>query len=318
MLVATGGRISSKNLGEGTVPKVSGQDLLKIVGPLEGEPPEVIDFDQMPGSQMAPDRMAGLAGVIIKAVAREDVIGVVVTHGSDSLDESAFFCHLTVDSEKPVVFTESMRSAADLSWDGPINLYESLVVARWPRARSLGTLVVMHDRIHAARFVMQAEGLGLDGFQSPACGPIGRLYNGEPALWVTPSMNRTVLTPKIDINVMIAYAETGATESQINTILARDNLHGLVVSGFGSGRVPLTWTAPLAEAARKGLPIVLCARTGVGGVGDRVGFQGAAWLIKAGLIPAHEMPANKARIKLMIALGNGLSAPAIRDYFINE
>jgi L-asparaginase len=318
VLITTGGRISTRDLGEGAVPKLGGRDLVKNLIATDRELLEIVEFDQVPGSEMAPDRMAGLAGMVAGSLAPDDITGVVVTHGSDSLAESAFFCYLTVESDKPVVFTESMRASTDLSWDGPMNLHDALMIARWPGAKGLGALVVMHEQVHSARFVMQSEGLGLDAFSSPACGPIGRIYNGEPTLWVKPAIARTVLKPKIDGNVATVYAETGATEQRINQVLARDNLHGLIVAGFGSGRVPHSWSDALAEAAQKGLPIVLCSRTGVGGVGDRVGFQGADWLIKQGLIPANELSPDKARVKLMLALGNGLSAPALRDYFVNE
>ncbi|MGH7906842.1 MAG: asparaginase [Candidatus Binataceae bacterium] len=318
VLVTTGGRISTKNLGgDGVVPRMSGRDLLKEIGALK-IPPEVIEFDQIPGCEMAPDRMAGLANIVATQAARDDVAGVVVTHGADTLAESSFFCHLTVGGDKPVVFTESMRASSDPSWDGPANLRGALAVAQWSRASGLGALVVCNDEIHSARFVIPTHTTTLNAFQSPTCGPLGRLYYGLPVLFVKPVLNRTVLAPKIDVRVSGIVADSGIDPRVLEMTLDQDDLHGLVIAGFGSGRAPLLWVEPLSAAAKRGLPIVLCSRVGVGPIGDRYAIQGADYLRRQGLIAAPEMSVHKARVKLMIALGNGLSGGSLKDYFESE
>ena len=264
---------------------------------------------------MTPQRMAKLSRAIASELRRPGIAGVVVTHGTDSLEESAFFCHLTIASPKPVVFTGSMRTGSELSWDGPRNLLDAIKVARWRRARRLGVLLVMNEEIHSARFVTKTNGLVLGTFKSPACGPLGRIYNGEPWLFVVPAMPREVLRPRHEPNVALVTALTGDSDS-LREALARPALKGLVIAGFGSGRVPAEWFKEIEAAIASGLPIVLASRTGAGAIDDPYG-GGAHYLRSIGLIAAHEMPPHKARIKLMLALGNNLSGKRLKEFLEN-
>jgi L-asparaginase len=318
VLVTTGGTISTVDSGKGAVPKRSGADLMQLLGGApEASRIEVVEFAQVPGCEMTPAKMAELADVIARELARDDVAGAVVTHGTDTIEETAFFCHLTVASEKPVVLTGSMRTGSDLSWDGPRNLLDAIKVAGWPRARGLGAILVMNEEIHSARFVTKGNGLALTAFHSPACGPLGRIYNGEPWLFTRPALERRIVNAKIDENVAMVTALSGETFA-LDEALARPALRGLVIAGFGSGRVPLKWVPQLEAAVKNNLAVILASRTGAGAVDDPYGYGGAHHLKNAGLISAHEMPAHKARIKLMLALGNDITGPRLKDFFENE
>ena len=163
------------------MPQLGGADLLRLLGEPATLPPiDVVEFARIPGCEMTPAKMTELANVLRAELARDDRCGAVVTHGTDTIEESAFVCDLTVPRGKPVVFTGSLRTASDLSWDGPRNLLDALRVAASPSAHGLGTLLVMNEEIHAARFVTKSNGIVLGAFQSPACGPLGRIYNGAP------------------------------------------------------------------------------------------------------------------------------------------
>lgn len=317
-LITTGGTISTLDSGKGAVPKRGAAELLEQLGAArESADVEVIEFARMPGCEMTPAKMAELADAVARALARPEIAGAAITHGTDTIEESAFVSHLTIASDKPVVFTGSMRTGSDLSWDGPRNMLDAIKVARWERARGLGTMLVMNEEIHCARFVTKGNGLSLSTFHSPACGPIGRIYLGEPMLFTRPALERKVVAAKIEAEVAMVTALTGETKA-LAEALAQPGLRGLVVAGFGSGRVPLRWVEPLVEAVKSGLPVVLASRTGAGVVDDPYGFGGAHYLKGAGLISAHEMPAHKARLKLMLALGNGMSGEMLREYFENE
>lgn len=316
VIVATGGTISSRNSGAGAVPELSGTDLLQLVGaPADLPQAEVTEFARIPGCEMTPAQMAVLAGVLTRELTRDDSAAAVVTHGTDTIEESAFLCHLTVPSDKPVVFTGSLRNASDLSWDGPRNLLDAIRVAASPVARGMGTLLVLNEEIHSARFVTKSNGLILGAFQSPAWGPLGRIYNGAPRFFTRPAPPPRRLEPLLDESVAVVRALSGDTVS-LGAALAQPDLHGLVVEGFGSGRVPRSWVATLQAAVQRGIVVVLASRTGAGAVGDPYGYPGSATgLLNLGLIPAHELPGHKARLQLMLALGNGLRGAALRSYF---
>ena len=315
-VITTGGTISCRDTGGGAVPQLSGADLLRLVGmPPDLPGVEVLEFTRIPGCEMTPARMAELARVVTRELAREDRCGVVVTHGTDTIEESAFVCHLTVPLDKPVVFTGSLRTASDLSWDGPRNLLDALRVAAAPGACGLGALVVMNEEVHSARFVTKKNGLILGAFQSPACGPLGRIYNGTALILTRPLLPPRRLEPSIDAAVAVVRALSGDTVSLAAT-LAPPDLHGLVVEGFGSGRVPASWVEPLRATVQRGIAVVLASRIGAGMVGDPYGYAGSATnLLGLGLIPAHELPGHKVRLQLMLALGNGLRGAALRAYF---
>jgi len=318
-LITTGGTISTRDAGSGALPHLDGDDLLQLLGaPADLPPVDIIAFAKIPGCEMTPRRMAELAATVAQALARDDCTGAVVTHGTDTIEESAFLCHLTVRGDKPVVFTGSLRTSSDLSWDGPRNLLDAIRVAASPAARQLGTLLVLNEEIHSARFVTKSNGLVLGAFTSPACGPLGRIYNGAPLFFTQPALPRRLLSPALEEAVATVRVLSGDRTS-LPAALAQLRLRGLVIDGFGSGRVPAEWCAALGDAVRQGLTVVLTSRTGGGAVGDAYGYDGSATsLLRLGLIAAHELPAHKARLKLMLALGNGLTRDQLRDYFEGE
>jgi L-asparaginase len=312
-LITTGGTISTLDSGHGAVPHRGGRELLHHLDEKRTEvSAKVVDFEKIPGSAMTPAKMAELVGAIASELRRPAIAGVVVTHGTDTIEESAYFCYLTIASPKPVVFTGSMRTGSELSWDGPRNLLDAIKVAGSPNARSLGAILVMNEEIHSARLVTKGNGLTLGTFHSPAAGPLGRIYNGEPWIFLVPSIKREVLRAKIEANVAMVTALTGDTAS-LGEALARPGLRGVVVAGFGSGRVPPEWYTPIEEAIARGIPMVLASRTGAGAIDDPYG-GGAHYLRSRGMLAAHEIEPHKARIKLMIALGNGLQGKRLKEY----
>jgi len=316
-LITTGGTISTLDSGHGATPHRGGRELLHHLGEKRAEvSAKVVDFEKIPGSAMTPIKMAELARAIESELRRPAISGVVVTHGTDTIEESAYLSYLTIASPKPVVFTGSMRTGSELSWDGPRNLLDAIRVAGSPRARSLGALMVMNEEIHSARFVTKGNGLALGSFHSPAVGPLGRIYNGEPWIFVVPVVKREALRPTVDDNVAMVTALTGDSES-LAEVLTRPRIKGVVVAGFGSGRVPPEWYKPIEDAIAKGIPMLLASRTGAGVIDDPYGGGGAHYLRSRGMLAAHEIQPHKARIKLMVALGNGLTGKRLKKYIEN-
>ncbi|MBB2928042.1 asparaginase [Paraburkholderia silvatlantica] len=230
-----------------------------------------------------------------------DVDGVIVTHGTDTIEETAYFLHLTLKSVKPVVVVGSMRPPSAMSSDASLNLYDAIAVAIAPASRGKGTLVVANNEIHTARDVMKTNSFKLEAFRSPY-GALGYVAEGEPRYYRMPSRDHTVLTewsidrieilPKVDI--VYAYGALG--EEVIGTVASEAN--GLIYAGTGNGNVAEHIVGPLVAATRQGLHVVRASRTG-NGVVIRNGTQpddDYGWIV------VDDQAPQKARILLMLAM----------------
>ncbi|HEX7939613.1 MAG TPA: asparaginase, partial [Gemmatimonadaceae bacterium] len=182
VLVFTGGTISMRHdpAAGGAVPALAGQDILELIPQLRDIAAlEIDDFGAFPGPHMTTERMWELRNRIRAHVARPEVKGVVITHGTDSLEESAYLVARSMESEKPIVFTGAMRTSSDLGWDGPANLGASIRTAASEAAMGFGVLVVMSDRIYTGLDVTKTHTHMLDAFDSPGLGPLGVLDDGR-------------------------------------------------------------------------------------------------------------------------------------------
>ncbi|WAH44705.1 asparaginase [Alicyclobacillus fastidiosus] len=277
---------------------------------------EMVDLFQVPSPHMTPEMMAKLAGEIRVHLAREDVAGVVVTHGTDTLEETAYYLDLTIDSDKPVVVTGAMRSSNEVGADGPVNLVESVRVAIDPRSRGRGTLVVFNDEIHAARFVTKTHTSNVSTFQSPSYGPIG-FVTSKAVSYHQPPSRSTVFTvdeqfvPQIPLVKMVAGQEAAWLNWLFDVAI-----DGLVVEAFGAGNVPPA-VVPIIEAlcARK-TPVVVVSRCYNGYVQDVYGYVGGGkQLRELGCIFSNGLNGQKARIRLLVLTGAGLRKDELQAHF---
>lgn len=238
---------------------------------------------------------------IAELIARDDVDGVVVTHGTDTIEETAYFLHLTLKSAKPVVVVGSMRPPSAMSSDAALNLYDALAVAAHSSSCGLGTLVVANNEIHSARDVVKSNSFKLDAFRSPH-GALGIVIEGMPRYYRRPARAHTLDTPwsmdtlctlpKVDI--VYAY---GALESNAVAAIA-ENARGLVFAGSGNGNVASHLIGPLRDAARRGVRVVRASRTGSG----IVLHNAAQPDDKYGWLTVDDQVPLKARILLTLAL----------------
>lgn len=238
----------------------------------------------------------------IKAVLAEGVAGVVVTHGTDTLEETAYFLQLVVKSEKPVVLTGAMRPATALSADGPLNLLDAVRLAASSEAHGQGALVVLNGEIHSARDVQKVHTTAVQAFVSPDVGALGRMEDG------TPHFRRRAITRHTRESefylagmtplpyVPILYGHAGA-DVRLARAAIESGAAGVVHAGTGNGSIHETLLATLADAAGKGIPVVRASRTGAGAVL----FAENAYA-EAGFIDADTLPPAKARILLALAL----------------
>lgn len=251
---------------------------------------------------------------VAELLARDDVDGVVVTHGTDTIEETAYFLHLTLKSAKPVVVVGSMRPPSAMSSDAALNLYDALAVAAHASSRGLGTLVVANNEIHTARDVVKGNSFKLDAFCSPY-GALGVVIEGVPRYYRRPARAHTLDTPwSIDAldtlpKVDIVYAYGALDADTLDAITA--NARGLIYAGTGNGNVAGHLINPLRVAARRGVHVVRASRTGSG----VVLHNGAQPDDEFGWLTVDDQAPQKARLLLTLALTQTSDREALQAAF---
>jgi L-asparaginase len=298
-VIATGGTIASLADPEtGAVrPAVSGEDLVRTVPGLGDVAVE--EVAHVNGWNMTPATM-------LEVARHASAGGVVVTHGTDTVEETAFLCDVTVAAEAPVVFAGAMRSGGEIAADGPRNLLCASQVARDRAARGLGTLLVLNDEIHAARWARKQDSSRVSAFRSPGHGPLGTVVPGSVRIVARPGRRFVVPLPDALPPVPIVQTYTGIEEGLIETVLSVTDAAGLVVEGTGLGNVPGSAERGIRAALGRGLPVVAATRVPTGGTGAVYGGPGGGVTLRdAGVIAAGGLPAAKARLLLMLLLAEG-------------
>ena len=312
LILTTGGTIASlpdPDTGAKR-PAVSGEELVAgIPGLAEVADLRVEEVAAESSWNLTPAHMLWVARRASEALAETDVDGVVVTHGTDTLEETAFLTDLTLQADRPVVVVGAMRSPDEPSADGPRNLINAVRVAAAPEARGAGAVVAMNDEIHAARWVRKLD-TGLTGaFGSPRHAPLGRVTPTELELpWLPPRGFTTDPPERLDAEVPIVNAHPGMGKEVITAVIEATGAAGLVIEGSGSGNIPGSAAGGVSAAIERGLPVVVATR--VPGGASRSGYGspgGGAALRELGAVSAGPLPAGKARLLLMVLLAGGLS-----------
>jgi L-asparaginase len=317
-IVTTGGTIASRvdPATGAAAPAVRADELLALV-PQLGEIASLgtSEFCLESSWNVTPAMVVELARRIAPLQAEPDTAGVVVTHGTDTMEETAFALDLLLTADRPVVLTGAMRNASLPGADGPRNLLGAVRVAAHPLARGLGTLVVMNDELHAARRVTKTHSSALDTFRSPSSGPVGRIDSlGLSVLWRPRRPPAVPLSPP-ETRVHLLECAAGADPLPLRAVVAA-GAKGVVVAGSGAGNVHRGWEEPIREAVESGVSVVLVTRCGTGRVLPEYGAPGGGRrLHDMGVVPGGDLTGRKARIALMLALGAGFDPPAVRAYF---
>lgn len=263
---------------------------------------EMDDFLSLPSPHMTPEIMLTLAIQIEIFLRQTDVQGVVVTHGTDTLEETAFLLDLVVDSSKPVVITGAMKSSNELGSDGPVNLVSSIRVAASKASCNRGVLVVLNEEIHAAQYVMKTHANNTASFQSPQFGPIGILTKNTIHYLGAPLPRKHFPIQQIRSNIPLIQVVSGMRAEWISYLLNKE-IDGVVIEAFGAGNVPPLIVPVIQELAKVGKPVVLVSRSYRGFVEDLYGYEGGGYqLSQLGVIFASGLSGPKARLKLMVAL----------------
>lgn len=268
------------------------------------------------GSQdMSFDIMLKLAKRINELLAG-DVDGVVITHGTDTMEETAFFLNLTVKSDKPVVLVGSMRPSTAVSADGPLNLYNAVAVAADPRAKGRGVLVVMNDQIQGAHSLTKTSTTAVQTFMSPVRGVVGVTAYGKNDFYNTPSWKHTT-SSEFDVSnvtklprVDIIYADVDMPPDLIDASV-NSGAKGIVIAGVGNGNMNKASLDAAAAAVKKGVVVVRSSRVPTGTVGRNVEVKDD----ELGFIASDELNPPKARILLSLALLKPHTPQQIQELF---
>jgi L-asparaginase len=314
-VVATGGTIASTNYYSGNAGKIGVEALLKVVPQLDSIAQiSAHQFANVASTAVTPDMWLAISRAISDTLrARPDISGVVVTHGTDTMEETAFFLDLTVADNRPVIVTGAMRPSDGIGIDGPANLYNSVRVAGDSNARGRGTMVLLNDEIFAARDVSKSNTVRTDAFTAPFRGTLG-VADPERIVW----HRLATRVPAFDISnvkelprVDIAYTYSGADGAAIDAYVAA-GAKGIVIAGAGRGGTTRGMGEAIGRALQKGVIVISGSRAGSGSVPVGAGVRRDG---RPGTIGAGDLNVQKARVLLMLALSRTSDAKEIAKIF---
>ena len=258
-----------------------------------------------------------LAKRVNELLAQPDIDGVVITHGTDTMEETAYFLDLTVKSKKPVVLVGAMRSGTSMSADGPMNLFNAVHVVTSKETSGKGVVVVMNDEIHSAREVTKINTSSVNAFASPNAGKIGTVYYGNVKYLMQPTRKHTV-NSEFDISkledlprVDILFAHPEDTDSLVKAAVA-GGAKGIIHAGMGNGNPFPATEAGLGEAVKKGVVVARSSRVPTGSTT----LEGEVDDKKFGFIAVDSLNAQKARVLLMLGLTKTNDKAALQKMFL--
>ena len=320
LLITTGGTIASKKDGEtGKVKSgvVSGYNLAELISSYKDFSCQVLDLFQLPSPHLTMQHLREIAQTIKDAFQEGHYHGVVLTHGTDTLEETAYYLDLVLHGCGPVILTGSQLPPEKIASDALRNLGDSLKVALSEKSKGKGVVVVFNSKIYAASEVIKVHTSNLDAFDSPGWGPIGYLDEGEV-------IYKRVVSKRV--KMILGNDQKESKVYMISFALDMDGClvegaleagaRGIVLEGFGRGQIPPEAVEAVERAVNKGIPVVLTTRCYEGIVKGIYDYRGSAvQLEKMGVIMGKDLPKQKARIKLILALANKMSIKEIRELF---
>lgn len=318
LVVFTGGTFSmmiDRSTG-GAIPRYSGGELLDMI-PEAKRLAEIdyYDFGKYPGPHVTPKLMLQLSQKIKQLLAEKHYDGVIVTHGTDTLEETAYFLDLTINTDIPIVMIGSMKNSSEPDWDGPRNLIDAIHICLSDNSKNLGVLVCLNGEINAASEVTKIYSDSVESFKSLDFGSLGFVQNGRVIYNRLPHYLEKIETDVIDDNVDMLTVYAGMNEKFFK--FSTDcGVSGIVVEALGVGNVPPPAFEGIKYAVEKGIPVVLTSRCPAGETDYIYSYPGAGkHLHDLGVIFADYINGQKARIKLIIVLGKTRDINQIRKYF---
>lgn len=315
LLITTGGTIAMKfdqNLG--VVPESDLVPFLKSFPQLNDVANiTVLEFSNIPSPYMVPNKMMQMAKLITREIDKFD--GIVITHGTDTLEETAYLLDLVLETKKPVILTAAMRSGSELGLDGPRNIVGAVRVASNEESYDKGVLVVMNDEIHSARDVIKMDTGKVEAFVSMEYGILGIVDPDRVIYYRTQAHHEKIITDKLDTRVELIKACAGMDGKFISCCI-NNGVRGIVIEALGRGNLPPDTIPALENALEQDIIIVIVSRTYKGRVLPEYGYTGGGkHLAKMGVILSGDLKGPKARIKLMTLLGKYKTTEEVRQNY---
>ncbi|HEA6880390.1 TPA: asparaginase [Staphylococcus aureus] len=269
----------------------------------------------VPSPHMTIQHVKQLKDIILEAVTNKYYDGFVITHGTDTLEETAFLLDLILGIEQPVVITGAMRSSNEIGSDGLYNYISAIRVASDEKARHKGVMVVFNDEIHMARNVTKTHTSNTNTFQSPNHGPLGVLTKDRVQFHHMPYRQQALENVNDKLNVPLVKAYMGMP-GDIFSFYSREGIDGMVIEALGQGNIPPSALEGIQQLVSLNIPIVLVSRSFNGIVSPTYAYDGGGYqLAQQGFIFSNGLNGPKARLKLLVALSNNLDKAEIKSYF---
>ncbi|EOB8005861.1 TPA: asparaginase [Staphylococcus aureus] len=269
----------------------------------------------VPSPHMTIQHVKQLKDIILEAVTNKYYDGFVITHGTDTLEETAFLLDLILGIEQPVVITGAMRSSNEIGSDGSYNYISAIRVASDEKARHKGVMVVFNDEIHTARNVTKTHTSNTNTFQSPNHGPLGVLTKDRVQFHHMPYRQQALENVNDKLNVPLVKAYMGMP-GDIFSFYSREGIDGMVIEALGQGNIPPSALEGIQQLVSLNIPIVLVSRSFNGIVSPTYAYDGGGYqLAQQGFIFSNGLNGPKARLKLLVALSNNLDKAEIKSYF---
>ncbi|WP_432408764.1 asparaginase [Wukongibacter sp. M2B1] len=304
-VIFTGGTISMKidPRISAAIPALSSEEIMSMVTNIDKFADiEIVNFERIPGPHMIPSKMIELSRLIKKLLIRDDIDGIVVTHGTDTLEETAFLLDLNISSDKPIVIAGAMRNGSELGYDGPSNLASAICTVISDQAKGKGVLVVMNNEVNAASEITKTHTLSLNTFKSLEFGPLGIVDNDEVIFYRNIVRHHHIDTDGIEENVYLIKTYAGIDSTLVDFCVEK-GAKGIIIEAMGRGNIPPQMVEGIKNAIANDVKIVLVSRCPMGRVLDSYGYEGGGKNLRdLGVIFGGSLNGQKARIKLMLAL----------------
>jgi len=312
VVVSTGGTIAMRPDPESgkLVPAVSGDELVELLAWPDAPPLELDDFAQVPSFDLHGGLALELARRVGGHVARDGVAGVVVTHGTDTMEESVYLVDRLLDAEVPVVFTGAQRGAAEADSDGPRNFRDAIRVAASADARGRGAMISFAGELHAAREARKVHTSALRAFGSPGYGPIGHV-DGEQVVFARRPERRPPLPVPERLAAVDLIRLHAGSDARFLRAAVEAGTEAIVLEGTGRGNANDQVLDGVREAVAAGIPVAVCSRCAEGRVEPVYGRGGGRDLADAGALFAGDLAGPKVRVLLQLGLGAGLEPAAV-------
>jgi L-asparaginase len=317
-IVATGGTIAMKNdpVTGAPVPALTGADLAAAVPRLADLARiEVVEFANVPSAAMGPALWPSLSRNVAELLARPEIVGAIVLHGTDTLDQTAYFLDLTLSSDKPVVMVGAQRNASDADADGARNLLNAARQILAPGARDMGVTVTLNHNINAAREVRKTHTNNVETFNSGEIGFLGHV-DEDRVVFARKSLRRQTLPlPERLARVEIVPMVAGSDGAQLRHAVA-DGAEGVVIAAYGFGNVNEALYEAAVEAIAAGVTVIVASQVAQGRALPVYGFKGGGHtLLQAGAVFADDLTPDKARVLALLALPLTRDRGALQAYY---